>query len=188
MTRIRLIEPEQAPITARPYYAHGDPGPIVSALAHVPELLEVAMPFLGTVLGPSALPLRTKEIVILRTSALAGCAFCIDTHTVVARDGGLSPDEVRALRGEATAEVFDRADEAVLLRWVDEVATVPGEPDEAVCTAMRAHFGQAGLVELTTLVGATLLLNRLATSLKLPTSEETRQRLAAEELTGVGMA
>ena len=29
VTTVRLIEPEQAPLLARPYYAGGDPGPIV---------------------------------------------------------------------------------------------------------------------------------------------------------------
>ena len=72
-----LVGPDQAPLLARPYYAGGDPGPIVAALAQVPELLETTMPFLGTALGPSGIDWRTKEIVIVRTSALAGCRYCV---------------------------------------------------------------------------------------------------------------
>ena len=100
MTGVRLIEAEQAPLLARHFYASGNPGPIVAALAHVPELLEVTMPFLDAALGPSAVDARTKELVILRTSAVMGCRYCIQTHTVVARKTGLSVDEVAALRGE----------------------------------------------------------------------------------------
>ncbi len=101
MTGVRLVEAAQAPLLARRYYVGGDPGPITAALANVPELLEVAMPFLATVLGATAVDARTKELVILRTSAVLGCRYCVQTHTTAARDTGLSRAEVAALRGEA---------------------------------------------------------------------------------------
>ena len=83
--RTRLIEEPTAPLLARPYFASGDPGPIVASLAQVPELLGPTLPFLGSVLGPSWIPLRDKEIVILRTSAVMGCRYCTDAHSAVAR-------------------------------------------------------------------------------------------------------
>jgi len=79
----------------------------VAALAQVPELLQVAVPFIGAALGPSGIDWRSKEIVIVRTSALAGGHYCVAAHTVVALDAGLDRREVTALRGELpTAQVF----------------------------------------------------------------------------------
>nr|MBA3523282.1 hypothetical protein [Geodermatophilaceae bacterium] len=72
MSRVRLLDAAAAPLTARRYYQDGDPGPLGAALATVPELLEAALPFLSTVLGASSLDVRTKEIVIVSTSALLG--------------------------------------------------------------------------------------------------------------------
>ncbi len=182
-TDIPLLGPDQAPLLARPYYAGGDPGPIVAAMAHVPELLEVAMPFLGAALGPSGIDWRTKEIVIVRTSALAGCRYCVQAHTVVALDAGLTRPEVTALRTETpVADGFTDARELALIDWVDLVASHAPVPDSARA-AVRAHFGAHEVVELTTLVGATLLLNRFATALALPTGAETMGRLIAENLT-----
>jgi AhpD family alkylhydroperoxidase len=181
MSLVPLLDAQQAPLPAQEYYADGDPGPIVAALAHVPEVLEVTLPFLGVVLGPSALSLRTKEIVILRTSADLACRYCVDTHTVVARDADLSVDEVRALRGEAeVAPAFPDPADRALIGWVDAVALGPGTPPPDVAAAVSAHFGEAALVELTLLAGTTLLLNRFATSLGLPTSPETLRRLGEE--------
>jgi AhpD family alkylhydroperoxidase len=178
-----LLEAEQAPLLARPFFASGDPGPIVAALAQVPELLEVAMPFLGTVLGPSGVDERTKEIVIVRTSALAGCRYCVQAHTPVALDAGLSRDQVTALRAETPVEEsFPDPRERALIGWVDLVAGGGPVPD-AARTAVRAHFADHVVVELTALVGATLLLNRFATALALPTGAETLARLAEEGLT-----
>lgn len=178
-----LLSADQAPLLARPYFAGGDPGPIVAALAHVPELLEVATPFLGAALGPSAIDWRTKEIVIVRTSALAGCRYCVQAHTVVALDAGLGLAEVRALRGERPLDgAFADPRDAALLRWIDTVA-LPGAVDDEARAAVRSHWADHEVVELTTVIGVTLLLNRFATALALPSSPETLVRLAAEGLT-----
>jgi AhpD family alkylhydroperoxidase len=180
VTGVRLIEAEQAPLLARRHYANGNPGPIVAALAHVPELLEATMPFLDVALGPSAVDARTKELVILRTSAVLGCRYCTQTHTVVARKTGVSVEEVAALRGQAPLEAaFSDPRELALLRWVDVVAG-PGPVPEAARDAARAQLEDPDLVELTLLVGATLLLNRFCTALELPTSPKVLGRLAAE--------
>jgi AhpD family alkylhydroperoxidase len=181
VTGVQLIQAEQAPLLARPYYANGNPGPIVAALAHVPELFEVTMPFLDAAPGPSAVDVRTKELVILRTSAVMGCRYCTQTHTVAARRTGVSVEEVAALRGEAPLEAaFADARELALLRWVEVVAVGPGPVPEATRTALQRHFGDPEVVELTLLVGATLLLNRFCTALELPTSPKVLRRLAAE--------
>ena len=179
---VSLIEGRQAPLLARPYYADGDPGPIVAALAQVPELLAVTMPFLSAVLGPSALPARTKELVILRTSARAACRYCVESHTVVARDVGLSITEVRALRGEADvgAAFPDEADRAVL-DWCDTIVRI-GPVDAAARVRLLGFFAEHEVVELTLLAASTLLLNRFCTALELPTSSSVLARLAAEGL------
>ncbi len=179
---ITLIDARQAPLLARPYYANGDPGPIVAALAQVPELLAVTMPFLSGVLGPSALPARTKELVILRTSARAACRYCVDSHTVVARDVGLSITEVKSLRGEADVEEAfpDPADRAVL-DWCDTIVGT-GAVDPAARVRLLDFFAEHEVVELTLLAASTLLLNRFCTALALPTSSSVLARLAAEGL------
>lgn len=181
VTGVRLIEAGQAPLLARPFYASGDPGPIVAALAHVPELLEVTMPFLDVALGPSAVDARTKELVILRTSAVLGCRYCTQTHTVAACDAGLSRAEVAALRGEAPVDgAFGSPRELALLAWTDAVALGPGPVPAAARAALAAHFDDPEVVELTLLVAATVMLNRFCTALELPTSPTVLRRLAAE--------
>lgn len=175
---VPLIGAGDAPLLVRDLYDAGDPGPIVGALAHVPELCEVALPFLGAALGPSGVSFRDKEIAVLRTSANLACRYCVDAHTVVAFDGGLSAEEVRALRGEGRVEeVFPDPSDQALIGWIDALTGGPGAVDAAVAEAARAALGDHQLVELTLTVGATWLLNRLATGLRLPTSDETFTRL-----------
>lgn len=179
---ISLLEAGQAPLLARPFYEDGDPGPIVRALAHVPELLEVAMPFLGAALGPSAISWRTKEIVILRTSAQLECRYCVQSHTVVALDAGLTRDEVVALRAAGPLGAFGDPGERALVRWVDVVGAGRGQVPEQLRIDLRSHYDDADVVELTLVVGVTLLLNRFCSALELPTSPDVLVRLVAEDL------
>lgn len=177
MSRVELVGAEQAPLLARPYYPQdAEASPIVRALAHVPELLEVAMPFIARVFGPTSVDLRTKEIVVLRISALNGCRYCIDTHTVAAWDAGLTQAETAALRNEPVG--LSAADDA-LVAFCDAYCNAPAPVPEDVIEALRASFLEHEVVELSLLAGATAMLNRFCTVLELPTTPATRARLAA---------
>ena len=68
--------------------------------------------------------------------------------------------------------------ELALLAWVDAVAGGTGPVDPGPRTALARHFTDPEVVELTLLLGATLMLNRFCTALDLPTSPETLRRLA----------
>jgi AhpD family alkylhydroperoxidase len=164
VARVELVTRERAPLLARPYYERGDPGPIASALANVPELMDVALPFLGAVYGPTSVEPRLKEIVILAVSAANGCRYCTETHTAVARRMGFAPDELAALRGEAPPpERWDARERALL----DFSLALSHRPSEAV-ELLRPHLGEPAIVELVTLGSATVMLNRFATALDLP--------------------
>lgn len=180
---VELLDREQAPLLAQRFYSDARPSPITASLAQVPELVDVALPFIGAALGPGALDVRAKEIAILRTSALLECRYCVRSHSIVALDVGLSLDEVRALRGdEPVAGTFADARERAMIEWIDAVALGRGAVDPAVQARVSEAFADHELVELTVAVTATLMLNRYCTALELPTSPETEARLAAEGL------
>ena len=184
---VHALEAAEAPLLMQPYFAGGDPGPILATMANVPELTEVAMPFLGAALGASSIDFRTKEIVIVRTSALLGCRYCIDSHTTVALDAGLSTEAVRILRdaeamapADTFAPAFPTVREQALIGWIDAVAYGRGAIAEPVNATVKANFADHEIVEITVLVGATMLLNRYATALQLPVGATTIERLAQE--------
>ncbi len=177
---VQLITAEDAPLLLRDLFTGGDPGPIVAALAQVPELCLATLPFIGAALGPSWVPIRLKEIAILRTSALLGCRYCVDAHTVVAYDVGFDADQLGTLRAESTnAASFRDPTEAAVLRWVDQVAGRTGPLERAAATELGRFLPDHAIVELTVTVGATMFLNRFATALRLPSSAETLAKLAA---------
>lgn len=184
MARVDLLDASTAPLSAQAYFAGGDPGPIVAALATVPELLGPLLGFVGPALSDGSVGVRVKELAILRTSALQGCTYCIHAHSAVALDAGLSVEEVRALRGEAAIEDgFASPAERAMLGWIDGLAGATGPVPDDVWDAARAHWAEHVLVEVAVTVGATMVLNRLATGLQLPSSAAVVQRLNDEGLT-----
>ncbi|MBJ7603047.1 MAG: carboxymuconolactone decarboxylase family protein [Candidatus Dormibacteraeota bacterium] len=164
MSQVELLTAEQAPLLAQPFYARGDPGPIVRALAHVPELMEPALSFIAAAFGPSQLDSRLKEIVVLRVSAANRCHYCIETHTGVAQRMCFSAEEIAALRREAPPPSAWGDVEHALLAFSDALSD---HPDKATAS-LRPLFGEAEIVELVTVGSATIMLNRFATSLGLP--------------------
>ena len=183
MPRVELFEAATAPLAAQMYWDNGDPGPIVAALASVPELLGPVLGFVGPALGAGAVGIRVKEFAILRTSALQGCQYCIHAHSSTALDVGLTHSEVRSLRGELPLEDgFPLEAERAMIGWIDALAGATGEIPDDVWIAARAHWAEYQLIEVCVTVGATMLLNRLATGLQLPTAPAVLDRLTAEGL------
>ncbi len=178
MPNVNLMTAERAPLLAKPYFTSEDVSPIVAALAHVPEFLTVGLPFIGTVLGDSSIPERWKEIVVLRASAKSGCRYCVDAHTVVAREAGLTPTETASLRLEGPyPESFDARERAI----ADFTDALCDRPSDAVAH-LRPHFEDYQIVELVTVGSVTIMLNKFATSLGLPTSPGTTAFLREEGL------
>lgn len=181
---VELLRREDAPLPARPFYGEGAASPITASLAQVPELIGSALPFIGAALGPGSLGERVKELAILRASALMACRYCVQTHSVVALDCGLTLEEVRALRGERELDaVFTDERERVLLAWIDAVTLGRGPVEPELEAAIRAELADHEIVELTVAITATLMLNRYCSALGLPASAATLARL---EETGLG--
>jgi AhpD family alkylhydroperoxidase len=176
--RVELLDSSSAPIMARPYFDGGDPGPIVAALANVPELLAPTLGFIGPALSPGAAGVRFTEFAILRTSALLGCEYCIRAHTAVSLDIGLTDAEIRALRGEsAIDDAFTDEGERALISWIDAMAGATGPVPHDVFEAALSHVPTHILIELSATIGATMFLNRFATGFQLPTSPDVTNRL-----------
>ncbi len=176
---MQLLEAQDAPISVQHYFSGGDPGPIVAALANVPELVAPTLAFVGAALGDGSVGGRLKEFAVLRTSALQGCTYCIHAHTSVAFDVGLTDEEVHALRGDGPIEeAFPNVAERAAIGWIDALAGATGAIPDDVWQAAREHWPEHVLVEITVTVGATMLLNRFATGLRLPSGADAVARLA----------
>src|SRR5262249_50151105 len=106
------------------------------------------------------------ELVRLRASQINGCAYCIDLHSADARKAG--EDERRLATVSVWRETpFFSERERAALAWTEAVTLVSQDhvPD-AVWEAVRPHFTDAELVDLTLLISTINAWNRFAISFR----------------------
>ncbi|MFP3564098.1 carboxymuconolactone decarboxylase family protein [Paraburkholderia sp. SIMBA_030] len=119
--------------------------------------------------GKSALEKSLTELVRLRASQINGCAYCVDMHTADARKGGETDRRLATVVVWRETPFFTDRERAAL-EWTEAVTLVSHEhvPD-AVWSAVRPHFSDEELVDLTLLIAAINAWNRFAISFrKLP--------------------
>ncbi len=62
------------------------------ALAHDPVLLKRTWQDIKQIMAPGALDPLVKEMIYVAVSVTNGCPYCIATHTVSARNKGMTPE------------------------------------------------------------------------------------------------
>jgi AhpD family alkylhydroperoxidase len=120
-------------------------------------------------IGKSALEKSLTELVRLRASQINGCAYCVDMHTSDARKGGETERRLATVVVWRETPFFTDRERAAL-EWTEALTLVSHDhvPD-AVWQAVRPHFSDAELVDLTLLISAINAWNRFAISFrKLP--------------------
>ena len=107
-----------------------------------------------------------NEQAILRVSVLNGADYQFKVHGPThALKAGLTEAQVAAIADWHGSDLFSEAQRAVLA-WADGI-TRDIEPDDAACAAMRQHFDDRQLVELTVLISAYNMHTRVARALRI---------------------
>jgi uncharacterized peroxidase-related enzyme len=169
MARISLIDenatPEIAAITAKIRGARGGQlHAFYQALLHTPALASAWYDFNNAVRFGNSLDERTRELVIMRVAALTGCAFVWSVHeTKYAAPAGVKPAEMAALRAPTGTTGFSARDRA-LLDYVDAMTRDVAVP-EATFDALRPHFSEREIMELTVIVCGYNMHTRLVMAL-----------------------
>ncbi len=93
---------------------------VFKTLIHHPELFRRWLVFANHVLGKSTLPVRDRELLILRTAWNARSDYEWGQHVLIARREGMTDADIEAARLGPEAPGIDPR-EALLLRAADEL-------------------------------------------------------------------
>jgi AhpD family alkylhydroperoxidase len=117
-------------------------------------------------IGKSSIEKSLAELVRLRASQINGCAFCVDMHTADARKGGETDRRLATVVTWRETPFFTDRERAAL-EWTEALTLISHDhvPD-AVWEAVRPHFGDEELVDLTLLISAINAWNRFAVSFR----------------------
>ncbi|WP_437734758.1 carboxymuconolactone decarboxylase family protein [Sorangium sp. So ce1335] len=136
-----------------------------------------AMLGLSAIVRRCALEEALKHLVLLRASQINGCAFCIDMHWREARAAGEGEQRLYGLSAWREAPYYSDRERAALA-WTEAVTLVAEDqvPDR-IHDAVRPHFSERELTDLTWLVAMINAWNRMAIALrKVPGSHRPEGR------------
>ncbi len=121
-----------------------------------------AMDALDRYLGQCGLEKRLLFLVYLRASQINGCAYCLDMHWKDLTAAG--EDEQRLYSLDAWRECPYYTDrERAALAWTEAVTLIAdGQVPDAVYDAVRPHFNDNELADLTFAVATINAWNRLS--------------------------
>lgn len=113
-----------------------------------------------------AIDKRLKNLIEIRVSQINGCAFCLDMHIREARALGESQQRLDCLAGWRDLPSFD-ARERAALEWVEALTQVGrAHVPEAVYAALKPHFSEREIVDLTVTVALINGWNRMQIAMR----------------------
>jgi alkylhydroperoxidase family enzyme len=175
VARISMIRPEAAQGEAARVYEGvrrqwGRISNFSQVLAHQPAALE------GWMLPNQKIRLdhvasdpdyvKILQLVIIKTSALNRSAYCMSHNVPLGRKIGLSEEQIRAAQGDGykTSAALDERQKTAIA-WAEAVTTMTARDDEQLFAAMKRHFSEKQIVELTVFCGMWNYSNRLCEAL-----------------------
>jgi AhpD family alkylhydroperoxidase len=154
-------------------------------LAHQPATLE------GWALANDAIRLANvkaepdyvtvQQLVIIKTSSLNRSAYCLSHNVPLGRRMGLSEEQIAAARGDdyMASPLLDARQKAAI-RWAEAVTNMTARDDDAAFAAMKQHFSEKQIVELTVFCGMWNYSNRLCEALHVDL-ERPEQRITFQD-------
>lgn len=179
MARIRLADPEALGAEERSVVdamaGYGDFAHQVLALAHRPPILNHLYPMLMELKAEGLVRRRHIELAIVAVSKLNACTYCVAHHGPVLEVDGMSAAGIDRLLDHEDHPELDEVDRLVVA-YAIEVTERPGRIRDAMVEALRRHFSEPQIVELTWRIALCGAFNRFNDALQL----EIEADLAAE--------
>ena len=170
MARVALVEekdhPELAELIGKIKAGRG--GTLLNIyklLLHSPPLAATLFEHMNAVRWQTTLDGRLREIVIIRVAHIHRCDYALRQHVPrLALAEGMTLEECDALADWRGSKLFSERERCALAH-VDAMASAREVPED-VFEALRRHFEERQLVELTVLIGSYIMHNRVFNALK----------------------
>ena len=152
---------------AEPGTATGTPGNWWTVFAQSPDVLRYFQQGGALYKGPERkIPPYFVELGILRTGFTVGSKFVFSQHCKGARAAGIAEQKVEAVPHWGVTDLFDEPERAVL-GYVDEMVLALGRVQDGTFAALKKHFSDEAILELTYIVGLYMMYAVLTRALRL---------------------
>jgi len=123
----------------------------VLALAHNPALLKSLLNVYETFSTTQTVDRKLMELGILITSKINACDYCIQHHTPLAHDSGLSEEQLTCIDNEAwtTHRELWSDEEWIVIQYADQMMREPSKISAEMFQALHVHFNDQQIVDMT---------------------------------------
>lgn len=108
-----------------------------------------------------------RALITVRVSQINHCAFCIDINSATLLKRGVTPEKIDALEGWRTNALFD-AKEKAALEYAEAMTDSNSRVDDTLFAALKPHFHDDALVELTGLIAFQNMSSKFNSALDVP--------------------
>ena len=169
-----IISDAEASAEARVLFEHctkmlGRTANALRIAAHSPR---VAQPLVGFMIAAlrqeisGVLDVNTKTLVILKTSMLNGCTYCVGHNTALGLSLGYSDRHIEALAGDYRgSDLFTPAEKAAIA-WAEYLTERTYRQHPHAIDDLKRHYNDAQIVEITMVSGFFNFWNRFVDSLQ----------------------
>ena len=164
MARVRDVEIHEVPEDVQPVYERfsQEYGPFlnqVKVFAHRPTVLKHIMGLLLDLKDEAILPKRYLEIALVVVSKLNECTYCVSHHAPRLVEQGLEAQTVAHIL-EPDCPGLDEVDRLVR-DYAVQVTEKPNGMRDGIFAALRRHFSEEQIVELTVRTALCGFFNRV---------------------------
>ena len=169
MARVSYVEEKDHPeLAAQIAKIKGGRGALINIyklLLHSPTVAMTWLEHIGAIRWKTKLSPRLREIAIVRIASVAKYGYALQQHVpTIAVPDGVTLEECEALKDWRASGKFSEAERAALA-YVDAIIAGPEVPDD-IFNAVRKHYSEREVVELTVLAGTYIMHNRVFTALR----------------------
>lgn len=146
--------------------------------AHIPGLLNAYGKLEQAESKLDVLSPRHRALAELKSATTVRCEYCIDLGSQIARQWGITDEELLGMANYRDAPCFSDVDK-LILEYATAISRTPVEVSDELFEALRAHFDTAQLVGLTHVITLGNLRARFNIALDIGSSGFSGDRVCA---------
>ena len=160
------VAPNIADLYDKVFAQRGNVPNMFRVMAHRPEIFSTMQAHFAAILNTGTVPVKLKELIIVRTSQLNQTPYCLASHTILARKLGWTDNQLANLNEWARRDDFTPAEKAAI-RLAETVTRDAHAVSDKQFAELRTHYSEGEIVELLCAIGLFNYFNRFNDALRM---------------------
>ncbi|MDZ4350889.1 MAG: carboxymuconolactone decarboxylase family protein [Xanthomonadaceae bacterium] len=171
VAQLPLVEPEDADPIAKQVYDDAQARfqmvlNIFKVTGHAPEMAKPMWDIFFEILAEGQVDWYTKELLILKSTNMGDCLYCVTQHEVVAERLGVTPEKQKDIVGQLYKDSPHYSDkERAILDLCSHMCVDPEGIPADVWTKVKSYYDDGQIVEIVATVGAYIQVSKFGDAL-----------------------